>query len=158
MPVFLSHKKEDEDKAMKIFEYFHGRGIKCYIDVLDPTLQTTTDITDSIMKRVKQCTHLMAVVSDNTQKSWWVSFEIGVASELKRRITSFDTGKTVIPEFLEKWPILSTTKHLELFVETYKRDESIRREEPYIFDSVRASISSDAQFHRELKSKISIYR
>lgn len=157
MPVFLSHKREDKPKALRIGEFFKSHGIRCYIDVLDPELSTTNDITEVIKTRVKQCTHLMAVVSDNTQKSWWVSFEIGVASELKRRITSFDTGKTTLPEFLEKWPVLSSEKHLSLFVKAYKKDVSISLEEAHGADySMRGSIKTDQQFHENLKQSINM--
>lgn len=157
MPVFLSHKREDKPKAIRIGDYLKSRGVTCYIDMLDPELSSTNDITNVIKKRVKQCTHLMAVVSDNTQKSWWVSFEIGVASELERRITSFDTEETKLPEFLEKWPVLKSDKHLDLFVTAYKKDVSISLEESAgVFDHVRGSIKTDQQFHDNLKNSITM--
>ena len=155
MPVFLSHKREDKPKALEIAKYFKDKNILCYVDVLDPELQTTNDITETLIKRVKQCTHLMAVVSDNTQKSWWVSFEIGVASELKRRITSFEIARADLPEFLEKWPILKTQKDLDLFATLYKKDNSIALEEASIFDSASTSkVFSADQFHKKLKESI----
>lgn len=159
MPVFLSHKREDKPKALEIAQYLRNKSIQCYVDVLDPELQTTDDITETLMKRVKQCTHLMAVVSDNTQKSWWVSFEIGVASELKRRITSFEIARANLPEFLEKWPILKTQSDLDLFAKFYKKDKSIALEEAHIFDSTSSSkVFSADQFHRELKESIKANR
>ncbi len=159
MPVFISHKREDKPQALKIAGYLKAQGIVCYIDVLDPELQTTDDITNTLMKRVKQCSHLMVVVSGNTQKSWWVSFEIGVASELKRRITSFEVQYTQLPEFLEKWPILKTNEDFALFVQLYKKDVSIKDsnisiEEATIFDSVSTSIYSSEDFHKQLKSLV----
>jgi len=157
MPVFLSHKREDKPKALEIANYLKSNDIYCYIDVLDSELQTTDDITKILMKRVKQCTHLMAVVSDNTQKSWWVSFEIGVASELDKRITSFKINTTKLPEFLEKWPILKYKTDLDLFIDLYKKDKSIALEEAAIFDSTASTlIRNSDQFHNELKQSISL--
>lgn len=98
----MSHKREDKDKALGIAAYLQARSIVCYVDVLDPTLKTTDDTTKTIMTRVKLCTHLMAVVSSYTDRSWWVPFEIGVASEIERRICSFQAGATRLSEFLTK--------------------------------------------------------
>lgn len=89
MPVFISHKKLNREGAIGIASYLKSRGIKCYVDEFDPSLQTTSDITSAIINRVKAWTHLMAVVSENTNSSWWVPFEIGVASEVGNRIVSF---------------------------------------------------------------------
>ena len=101
----------------------------------------------------------MAVVSGNTQKSWWVPFEIGVASELERRITSFELSKTDIPDFLGKWPIIKNQKELDLFIKFYKKDKSIALEESHVFDSASPSpVDSADKFHRELKASISANR
>ena len=159
MPVFLSHKREDKPETLKIANYLKINGIPCYIDVLDPILQSTDDITSILMRRVKQCTHLMAVVSGNTQKSWWVPFEIGVASELERRITSFELNKTDLPDFLEKWPVLKTQKDLDLFVKYYKKDKVIALEEAHVFDSAAPSpVYTADQFHNDLKASIKASR
>ena len=151
MPVFLSHKKEDKKDALQLAAYLKTNGIACYVDVLDPSLSTTTDITSTIRKRVRQCTHLMALISNITERSWWVPFEIGVATEIDRRISSFQTGSSPLPEYLETWPILRTRSDLDAFVLLYRRDTSTSITERR---GSHATIRSADQFHRELKSML----
>lgn len=151
MPVFLSHKREDKDNTLQIAGYLQGKGVICYVDAFDPVLQTTDDITAALMDRVRRCTHLMAVVSDYTQKSWWVPFEIGVASDAEKRISSYQLTTVQLPDFLRKWPILDSQSDLDRFVELYKKDKLV------MFNESKTSyqhISSAAQFHSELKAAI----
>lgn len=148
MPVFISHKREDTNQALKIAEFLRVRRVICYVDVLDPMLPQSNDLTEYLLNRVKSCTHLMAVVSEATVLSWWVPFEVGVGSGIDKRISSYRTRVNTLPEFLSKWPILSTDAHLEQFVASYKNDRSISLEEGY---KVNAAIQSADQFHRTLK-------
>lgn len=149
MPVFLSHKYEDKQAALRIAQYLKQNGVLSYVDVLDPQLQTTDDITAKIMERIRQCTHLMAVVSRYTEKSWWVPFEIGVGSESERRITSYQLAYETLPEFLSKWPILKNQRDLDMFVRFYKQDKLVALSES--FGQTKRVYSAD-QFHRELKA------
>lgn len=152
MPVFLSHKREDKMQALSIANYLlKTHGIKSYVDVFDPTLNSTTDITATLMQRVRQCSHIMAVVSDYTTQSWWVPFEVGVASELDRRITSYRLSSVSLPDFLNKWPILYTFSHLDIFARYYKNDISISLEDGRKFN---ANINSGDIFHATLKQEL----
>lgn len=56
MPVFISHRSLDKSKAKEIYDYLTNRNVTCYIDMLDPDLSSTDDITSVIMKRISQCT------------------------------------------------------------------------------------------------------
>lgn len=100
MPVFISHKSVDKPAALEIASYLRARGVQSYVDVLDPQLQSTDDITSVIVTRVRQCTHLMAVTSANTISSWWVPFEIGVATDQDRRISTYTLEATNLPDYL----------------------------------------------------------
>jgi len=154
MPVFISHKYEDKQSALQISDYLRRRGVFSYVDVLDPTLKATDDITKTIMERISLCTHLMAVVSQYTEKSWWVPFEIGVGTEKDRRITSFQLPQLSVvsfPEFLSKWPILKSQQDLDTFIEFYRKDNIVALDEAR---SYSRSIFSADQFHRELKARL----
>ena len=151
MPVFLSHKREDKPKALAIYEYLRQNGVPSYIDVLDPELQSTDDITAKLIERIHQCTHLMAVISHYTEKSWWVPFEVGVGTEKDRRITSYQTSLIEMPIFLQKWPILKTQSHLDIFIRKYKEDKIVALAESYGYTK---RISTADQFHRELKAAL----
>jgi len=151
MPVFLSHKREDKEQTLVIAGYLKQNNVNCYVDVFDPELQTTDDITKKLMERIGQCTHLMAVVSGYTEKSWWVPFEIGVGSEKDRRITSFQLTNVSLPDFLTKWPILKNQNDLDTFIRFYKQDTMVSLSES---SGYTRRISSADQFHRELKASL----
>jgi hypothetical protein len=53
MPVFLSHKKEDGTKTLQIAAYLKSKGVTCYVDAFDTELQTTDDITSTLMQRIR---------------------------------------------------------------------------------------------------------
>lgn len=151
MPVFISHKKEDEQSALRISAYLKQHSICSYVDVLDPTLQTTDDITKTLMGRISLCSHLMAVVSQYTEKSWWVPFEIGVGTEKDRRITSYQLTAVILPDFLTKWPILKSQRDLDTFIQFYKKDTLVSLEEARGYSK---SIYSAEQFHTQLKMSL----
>jgi hypothetical protein len=150
MPVFLSHKREDKEAAVRVANFLTTHRVTCYLAILDPAIQTTDDITSTLMVKVRGCTHLMAVVSEYTQKSWWVPFEVGVASELDRRITTFRLTAVPLPDFLTKWPILRNEQDLLRFVEHYRRDDTVSLTEGKTHSAYR---SAD-QFHRSLKAAL----
>jgi hypothetical protein len=160
MPVFISHRKNDVAPAMAIYTFLKNKNITCYIDELDETLLRSENITGKIMERIKACTHMIAVMSTNTRGSWWVPFEIGVASEADRRITSYKIDGIAVPEYLEIWPVMTTQAHLEQFAYYYKNDKSSLSESSDF--SVRqtaayASIRTAADFHGKLKTAIRGY-
>ena len=151
MPVFLSHKREDTNATLLLAHYLERNGVICYVDVLDESTKTTDDLTSLLMSRVRQCTHIMAVVSDNTEKSWWVSFEIGVASELTRRVTTYRLAEIKLPDYLTKWPVLSSYTDLDRFIYHYKLDATVQLQERTYGSSV---IQTASQFHSELKRSL----
>lgn len=80
--IFISHKKEDSDQANTIAFQLRRNGVDVYLDVLDPRLQDGgEELSNYLQDRLSQCTHLLAVLSYNTRLSWWVPFEIGIATE-----------------------------------------------------------------------------
>ena len=150
MPIFISHKSVDKPAALEIASYLRTRGVQSYVDVLDPQLQSTDDITSVIVTRVRQCTHLLAITSLNTNSSWWVPFEIGVATDQDRRISTYTLEATNLPDYLKKWPILKNKAHLDQFIDLYQRDKVVALSESTM---VRTVTSADS-FHKTLKSKI----
>lgn len=101
MPVFISHRTADDAQAQVLSQRLITKhNIRCYLDHFDPQARTTREITDLIVSRINTCTHLMALVTNATVGSWWVPFEIGVARQGDRRITSFVANTVTLPEFL----------------------------------------------------------
>ena len=152
MPVFISHRTADDNKAQLIAVRLKERGILCYLDHFDPTLKSSHQITALLVERIRACTHLMALVTDATRNSWWVPFEVGVAREAPRRITSYDNSSQSLPEFLKEWPILRTQSDLDKFADAYHLDKA---GQPERYAKTYRSITTPDQFHRELKAELS---
>ncbi|MCK4108935.1 toll/interleukin-1 receptor domain-containing protein [Acinetobacter radioresistens] len=136
MPVFISYRSKDREVALLIAQKLRQNNIEFYLDVIDEESINTNDIAEVITKNIQRCTHLMAIISPNTQGSWWVPFEIGEATVINRRICSFaynTTGlpltrtnmyinKSFLPEYLHKWPVLLHERDLQNFILQYKKD------------------------------------
>jgi hypothetical protein len=154
MPVFISHRTADDAKAQALAQRLNTKHhIKCYLDHFDPEAKTTREITNLIVGRINLCTHLMALITNATVGSWWVPFEIGVARQGDRRITSFDASTVILPEFLTEWPVMTTEAHVDLFAEAYHRDRAAKPiMEKYALSS--RSITSADDFHARLKSAV----
>lgn len=159
MPVFISYRHTDRAQAMVINVRLIQANIKTYLDVLDVESQTTDDITSVITRRITESTHLIAVVSGQTAQSWWVPFEIGEATISNRRICSYKSNISELPEYLDKWPQMTKLTDLELFIQSYKSEFTEKRsmglESFEGSESMRKTNKNNADlFHAQLKAKI----
>ncbi|MEN8342597.1 TIR domain-containing protein [Acinetobacter baumannii] len=165
MPVFISYRHTDRQKALDVATKLRINNITCYLDVIDDESKTTNDITEVITKNIKKCSHLLAIISPNTNGSWWVPFEIGEATIADRRICSYaykeftflwrsslSNYKSFLPEYLHKWPLLLSDYDLDIFIQEYKKDS-----ERASFEDIRSTTFSSLtrtgaeDFHRKLK-------
>jgi len=151
--VFISHKREDSEDAVVVASVLKRHGVSTYIDVLDPHLSHAgDDLGDYFREILSRCSHLMAVVSENTKLSWWVPFEIGIATEKQYPIATYAIGACSLPSYLKKWPYLRSLSDLTTYVKVAsgtKRHilaEGIEK----IAASRRAEYSRE--FHRQLKA------
>ena len=102
--VFVSHQSGDSELAAKVAAAVQGNGLSVWLDLIDPGVTGDgPDLADYIEAVLRRSTALLAVVTGNTQKSWWVPFEIGIAFELSRYLASFG-DRHLNPFFLAKWP------------------------------------------------------
>lgn len=130
MPVFISHRTADDALARQAasrLRYYHG--IECYIDDIDQELkraQGTSEVTALIVRRLNLCTNLLAIVTANTEGSWWVPFEIGVARQAPRVITTLTNQEDYsLPEYLREWPRLRGASAIDQFAELYKEQNRV---------------------------------
>ncbi|WP_249678136.1 toll/interleukin-1 receptor domain-containing protein [Pseudomonas abieticivorans] len=158
MPVFISYRHTDRDLATRINNRLQQFNVQTYFDVLDAESQSTDNITEVITRNITECTHLLAVISYTTAQSWWVPFEIGEATISGRRISSFQVGHEALPLYLEKWPKMSNTLELDLFIEEYRRESSKRSIGMESMERATAGsakgVGSADQFHKTLKERI----
>lgn len=160
MPVFISHRTADDGIAQKVayrLKYHHN--ITCYIDDIDAELgraRGTAAVTDLIVNRLTSCTNLLAIVTQNTQGSWWVPFEVGVARQAPRVITAFtNQADSQLPEYLLEWPRLRGDQAVDTFASYYKRQRRALSEDVL---EKRATASQQLRtvddFHRQLKAAL----
>src|SRR5436309_531795 len=118
MPVFIAYQRCDRALALAVSRRLRERhGIETFVDVLDPDLANgAADVTAAILAGLARCSHLLAVLSTTSCRSWWVPFEIGVATHARRRIASVagpDLSRADLPEYLTSWPILRRPSDLD---------------------------------------------
>lgn len=123
MKVFISHKNCDSAIAEYIAHFLAQCNVDCYLDLLDDiTISGGRELTEHIRHELGDCTDIMVVLTENTILSWWVPFEIGIATEkglpTVTYMPSFANVKTKIelPAYLSYWPCLRKTKDLAEYV------------------------------------------
>jgi hypothetical protein len=151
MSVFVSHRSSDDVKARQIRDFLVHQGIRCYLDDLDEGLRTADDIAAAVQQRLNECSRLLAVVSAATAGSWWVPFEIGLGTAKDTRIASFRLIWIDLPQYLTKWPILSSDSDLLQYARLYNADGRVLLEKGLQSESRSSRLQSAADFHKALK-------
>lgn len=154
--VFISHKKEDADAAGEIAAYLRTNGLSVYLDIIDSQLNKSgPDLADYIRHQLGQCTQLLAIISTRTQASWWVPWEIGVATEKERFLASFVSPEvSTIPEYLEKWPYLRNRFDLDVYIRESKKAQSLVEDRVQKGFTTTARADGFRSFHTSLKAAL----
>lgn len=155
MSVFISHRKTDTTIALSIADILKTHHIETYVDVLDPSLDDKRHLTDKILNGLRKCSHLIAIISDNTQGSWWVPFEIGVATEGDKRIVTYRA--ILIPDFpdyLTMWPIITQKAQIGLFAMRYIKDSIVLEKASKTYEAKITEVKTAEDFHRLLKGDL----
>ncbi|MCY3812881.1 MAG: TIR domain-containing protein [Gammaproteobacteria bacterium] len=109
--VFVSHKSDDKGLAMEVYNCIKGLGLglRPWIDLQDPNIHGDSARLDAYIKGViSQSASLLAVVTEVTNESWWVPFEVGIAYDQNCWLATFvqDREGVALPSFLSKHPRL----------------------------------------------------
>lgn len=120
--VFISHKREDEVTAINIKYRLSDLGVSSFLDVVDLEKDLEPEeLTNRLKSKMDECSDLLAVVSDVTEKSWWVPFEIGMAARVNLPTVSFLKGRFVdLPGYLRIWPALPDMETLKAYADQVK--------------------------------------
>lgn len=159
MPVFISHRTADNAIAQQVAARLtQHHGIKCYLDDIDQRLKSVTqqEVTRILVDMVNKCTNLLAVITSNTEGSWWVPFEIGVAKQAPRVICSMtNQSDSALPGYLMEWPRLRGEKAIDEFARLYKLQQKVLTEN-VLEKRATASVqlSTVDSFHRSLKAAL----
>jgi hypothetical protein len=153
--VFISHKREDAEQAGAVAAYLKQNGLNVYIDLIDVQLgKSGPDLAEYIRDQLEKCTQLLAVISARTQASWWVPWEIGVATEKERFLASFVSGNAAVPDFLVKWPYLRTQADLDIYIRESKKAELLVEDRVQKGYPTTARAQGFRSFHTSLKASL----
>lgn len=114
--VFISHKSQDLMPARRAAEILQDAGVSSYLDVDDPAVHGDSVNLEVYLRDVIRSTQALLVISTpNTRESWWVPFEIGVAREIGKVLSSrVDKRDGVpLPSYLAAWPVITSDAKLK---------------------------------------------
>ena len=156
MKIFISHKKEDEATALKVVNTLTLAGVETYLDVLDNiTADDGEKLTKHIRGKLHECTDVIVILSSNTKKSWWVPFEIGMATETDMPIANYLISQESLPDYLEYWPRLKSQEDVKTYVEIRNKvSNQIILEKAMshgLYQRADAGMSETQKFYQELK-------
>lgn len=155
MKVFISHQHADSQRALAVATRLKVKhGIDWYLDVIDPGVGTSgDDLADHVRRELGKCTQLLAVVSEATQKSWWVPWEIGIASGLSRspRLPVRQPTSLIT---LKKWPYLRTEADLNRSRRRRPTERRLTYPETRVFQEGVAHKQSTKEFFRVARANL----
>ena len=157
MKIFISHQKVDSILATNISDYLkENHQLDSYLDLIDPNVSQMGDqLGEYLRNEMGKCTQLMAVVSENTKGSWWVPWEIGVATEKDHPIATFAGDNAELPTYLKKWPYLKTYYDLDAYAKASIAAKNQFTHRRNAFDSISsAQRSSTQEYYRNLRASL----
>lgn len=156
MKVFVSHQKADFALATGIAARLKdGHSIETYLDVIDPNATQAGDALGEYLRAILgKCTQLLAVVSFNTKTSWWVPWEIGIATEKDYPIATFAGDGTSLPEYLKKWPYLKSQEDLDAYATASKQAARTYSLQKSILTEREARGQGTKDFYRTLRARL----
>lgn len=130
-------------------------GVDVYLDSLDPHLaENASRLTDYLRGALSECTHLLAAVSPRTKDSWWVPFEIGLATERDYPICTYALGDASLPDYLRKWPYLRTKADLDRYVQVARARPATIEFKDLRTASRLERANYAVEFHSRLRSEL----
>ena len=116
--VFLSYRSADQGTALQLAANLDELGHQVFIDVHDGTIESdSTNIDQALVTAITKADTMVIVVSDNTQGSWWVPWEIGVSTPFQKpRAMYMASTSKPLPAYLEKLPRLLTATSVNQWV------------------------------------------
>jgi hypothetical protein len=159
MRVFVSHQKRDAELAAAVTQRLRAvHAIDCYLDLIDPDATSTGDeLGEYLRRQLSACTQLMAVVSVNTKDSWWVPWEIGIATEKDYPISTYAGDQTTLPSYLKKWPYLRSSGELDIYAREAKKAEQQLTIRKYQLNESQARRATTSEFHKGLRTALGQY-
>lgn len=152
--VFISHQQADSPAATRVAQRLKAHQIDTYLDVIDPTINGTGEaLATYVRTQLGRCTQLLAVVSSSTRLSWWVPWEIGIATEKDFPLATYLSDAS-LPEYLRKWPVLRNDQDLDAYAQASKSAQVLFESKRRVETASDAQRSSTQQFYRDLRTRL----
>lgn len=102
--VFLSYHRRDQDTAFGLAATLNDLGRNVYIDIHDSTLNPgDVNLENALLTAIRNSDTMVIIISDNTQASWWVPWEIGVSTPSRKPKALFKpTASKALPDYLAR--------------------------------------------------------
>ncbi|MET3715614.1 toll/interleukin-1 receptor domain-containing protein [Pseudomonas sp. PvP001] len=126
MSVFIGYQHVDLPQALRIRKYLRRAGIEVGMDVMDFDSLTTLHVTETLTAHIRECTHVILMISHCSARRWWIPFCIGEATSWDRRLCLYRLGDQALPEYLAHWPTLTRPQQLDFLIEAYHREAAMR--------------------------------
>ena len=114
--VFVSHTTKDDALAEVVADCIRSHRLTAWVD--SDYLAAKDDgpgMASRIQKVIQRSYCLLAVVTSATSGSWWVPFEIGVASDRNKLLSTYGDPRVSLPSFLTVWPRVKDHDELHLW-------------------------------------------
>lgn len=158
--IFISYNRKDGSIAQKVGDWINANDgfTSRIVGFSDSDLDDGIKLTDMLLSEIASCKQIMAVVSRNTVRSWWVPWEIGVGSEKRFKMSSYvideDFSESLVrslPEYITMNPILGTKDD----VDEYCSAQNLRLLESFSGQRPLGSASEEiALFRTTIKEKL----
>lgn len=122
--AFISHSSNDKDFVKKVLAFlFFSKGIQGYVDWQDPSMPSVTnaDTAKILKKRIENAPKLIFIVTYESLKSVWCSWELGYADKANGAESIAvlaikpNNGKWKKNEYLQQYPWISYDETDRLF-------------------------------------------
>ena len=116
--VFLSYQHADQFTALDLAKDLDRQGRRVFIDVHDETLVPgQRNLDDALVTAISKSDTMIIIVSDETQGSWWVPWEIGVSTPFRKPKAMYKPQTyRPLPTYLEKLRRLWTSSEANSWV------------------------------------------
>jgi hypothetical protein len=123
--VFVSHKQQDRDEALRAAWLANKSGHYFWLDILNPVLASgrlnPLQIAAAIEMALLNCTHVLALMTPNSAASRWIPYEYGrakgpAASAVNAACWIHPLTILPVPEYLHLGPLTHTEPHIDAWL------------------------------------------
>lgn len=155
MSVFIGYRHADRPQALQVRKQLRRAGIKTRMEVMDFESLSTLHVTETITDQLRDCTHVILMMSHISARRWWIPFYIGEATSQDRRICVYRVSDDALPEYLQHWPTFSRAQQLDFLIEIYHREKAMDRaaQTAGLPDELRRKLTA-CDIHTSLRDRI----